>query len=77
MYIKRKNWDVSDISQQLRSIHSQVVNPCNDGFTASFCKKDLFTLKCLIEDLYADTPAFVTEHEWYEERTLGLLKQKT
>ena len=75
--MKRKNWDVLAISHQLRAMHSQAVNPYNDGFTASFCKKDLFTLKCLIEDLYANTPAFVNEHEWHEERTLELLKQKT
>lgn len=75
MYLKRKNWSINEIITQLHSIHYQTVNPWNDGFTASNCKKDLFQLKCLIEDLYNDTPTFVTEEEWYQERTLDLLKK--
>lgn len=75
MYLKRKEWNVNDITSQLRSIHYQAVNPWNDGFTASSCKKDLFQLKCLIEDLYNDTPTFSIEEEWYHERTLDLLKK--
>ena len=75
MHLKRKNWSISEITTQLRSIHYQAVNPWNDGFTASGCKKDLFQLKCLIEDLYNDTPTFANEDEWYQERTLDLLKK--
>lgn len=75
MYLKRKDWNINDIISQLRSIHYQAVNPWNDGFTASGCKKDLFQLKCLIEDLYNDTPNFSNEEEWYQERTLELLKK--
>lgn len=75
MYMKRKDWNVVDIMCQLRSIHRQAASPFNDGFVARDCKKDLFSIKCLVEDLYADTPNFVGEDAWHEERTLDLLKK--
>lgn len=76
MYLKKKTWDVADIIRQLRSIHSQVNNPHNDGYTASGCKQDLFQLKCIIEDLYDDTPTFVNEEEWLAKRTLELVARQ-
>lgn len=76
MHMKRKNWDVDDIARQLRAIYRQAASSYNDGYTASGCKHDLFILKCLIEDLYADIPSFAGEEKWYEERTLELLKKK-
>jgi hypothetical protein len=76
MYMKRKDWDIDDISRQLRAIHRQAASPHNDGFTAVGCKQDLFQLKCLIEDLYQDTPPFSGEEQWHEQRTLDLLKRQ-
>lgn len=75
MYMKRKTWDVDNIVQQIKSIHRQVNNGNNDGFTAFGCKKDLFIIKCIIEDLYSDTPTFSGEEEWYQERTFNFLKK--
>jgi hypothetical protein len=76
MHLKKKDWDVADVVRQLRSIHRQASSPYNDGFTASGCKHDLFQIKCIIEDLYADTPTFANEEEWQEQRTLDLLSRK-
>lgn len=73
--MKQKNWDVSDIVRQIRSIHRQINNPGNDGFTASGCKKDLFQIKCIIDDLYNDTPTFVNENEWHQQRLVEILKR--
>jgi len=73
--MKRKDWDVGTIIQQIRSIHRQVTNPNNDGFTAVGCKKDLFQIKCLVEDLYNNTPTFSGEEEWHQNRTVELLKK--
>lgn len=75
MYMKKKDWDVVNILTQLRSIHRQICNPYNDGWVASGCKHDLFQIKCLIEDLYADTPTFTVENEWHEKRLVELLKK--
>lgn len=76
MHRKKKDWDVAEIVRQLRSIHRQASSPYNDGFTASGCKQDLFQIKCIVEDLYADTPTFSIEEEWYEQRTMDLLAKK-
>jgi hypothetical protein len=76
MHLKKKDWDVADIVRQLRSIHRQASSPYNDGFTASGCKQDLYQLKCIIEDLYQDTPTFANEEEWHQQRTMELLAKK-
>lgn len=76
MYMKKKDWDIDDISRQLRSMARQAASPYNDGYTASGCKHDLFILKCLVEDLYADIPPFAGEEQWHQERTVQLLKKK-
>lgn len=76
MYMKRKDWDIDEISRQLRSMARQASSTYNDGFTASGCKQDLFILKCLIEDLYSDIPSFAGEEQWHEQRTLDLLKKQ-
>lgn len=76
MYMKRKDWDVDDISRQLRSMARQAASTYNDGYTASGCKHDLFLLKCLVEDLYEEIPTFAGEEQWHQERTLELLKKK-
>lgn len=73
MYTKKKDWDVGTIINQLRSIHRQVCNPYNDGFSASGYKYDLFQIKCLIEDLYQNTPTFANEDEWQQKRLLEIL----
>jgi hypothetical protein len=73
--MKRKDWDIDDVARQIRAIHRQAASPYNDGFTAIGCKQDLFQIKCLIEDLYADTPIFDEEDQWQEQRTLDLLKR--
>jgi len=76
MHLRKKDWDVGEIVRQLRSIHRQASSPFNDGFTASGCKQDLFQVKCILEDLYADTPKFANEEDWEKERTLELLKKQ-
>lgn len=76
MYLKKIDWDVADVVRQLRSMARQASNPANDGFTARGCKQDLFTVKCLIEDLYDSCPTFSGEEEWAEQRTIDLLRKK-
>ena len=76
MYMKRKDWDVAEVMRQIRAMHRQAASPYNDGFTAIGCKQDLFQIKCLVEDLYADIPTFAGEEQWYEQRTMDLLKRK-
>ena len=38
--------------------------------------KEIYQLKCLIEDIYQKLPTFVGEEEWEKERVAELLKRK-
>jgi hypothetical protein len=60
----------------LHKMSREISSPYNDGFTASGFKKELYELKCLIEDLYPDLPTFVGEDEWEKERLIQKLKKK-
>lgn len=72
-YIKK--WSVDDICRQLRAAAFQASDPRNDGWTASGCKRDLFQVKCVLEDLYSSLPYFVGEEEWEQQRLMDLLKR--
>ena len=71
----RKNWSLSDIENQIRTLSTEVSSPYNDGWTASSCKKELFQLKCFIEDQYSRLPKFACEDEWEQERLINILKK--
>lgn len=79
MNLKRKNWDVSNIASQLRSLSSQCANPHADGFTAFELKKDLYQIKELVENALARAPNFgQLEQDWLTEqekkRIINILK---
>lgn len=72
----KKHWDVADIVRQLHSCAQESMSPYNDGWTAMFAKKDLYYIKCLLEDLYEQCPNFPAEEaEWEKERLVELLKK--
>lgn len=62
----------AEIQRCLGEIHS----PYNDGFTSSYCKQDLYVLKCWLEDEYRRLPTFTGEEQWEQARMIDLLKQK-
>jgi hypothetical protein len=69
---KPNHADVRDtISQVLAEIHS----PYNDGFIQSSCKRDLYMLKCWLEDEYSKLPTFAGEEKWEQDRLIKILKQ--
>jgi hypothetical protein len=74
--MKNKPHVTEKIFDQIYYLASQSANPYNDGWTAKSCKKDLYRIKCLIDDLYSDLPTFVGEDEWEQERLIELLKRK-
>jgi len=61
----------SIIRRSLGEIHS----PYNDGFTAMHCKKELYMLKCWLNDEYSKLPTFAGEEKWEQVRLIELLKQ--
>ena len=58
------------ISASLREISS----PYNDGWTASYCKKDLYQLKSWLDREYKKLPTFSDEEQWEKELMWNQLK---
>ena len=59
------------IQKSLIEIH----NDRNDGFTQMSCKRDLYLLKCWLEDRYNQLPTFVGEEQWEQDRIVEILKK--
>lgn len=59
----------------IRSSLTEISSPYNDGFTSSYCKLELYQLKCWLEDEYSKLPHFVGEEEWEQQRIVDLLKR--
>lgn len=59
------------VRRQLAEIHT----PHNDGYIQMHCKKELYLLKCWLEDEYNRLPTFSGEEKWEQERLIELLKK--
>lgn len=60
-----------DIARCLVEIRS----PYNDGWTSSYCKKDLYMLKSWLDEQYKDLPKFSDEEQWEQQRIIDILKR--
>ena len=67
--------DISPAYSAIRKSLAEIGSPYNDGFTASYCKKDLYMLKLWLEDEYQRLPKFVGEEKWEQERVVEILKR--
>lgn len=72
----KKDWNTSDVYQEIRKLSVAVRDPCNDGWTASGCKHELYQLKCFIDDIYRDLPTFVGEEQWEQQRLVDIMKRR-
>lgn len=59
------------VGKSLTEIHS----PYNDGWTSCACKKELYLLKCWLQDQYTKLPTFAEEQEWEQQRLITILKK--
>ena len=59
------------IRKSLGEIHS----PYNDGWISSSCKRELYLLKCWLEDEYNSLPTFNGEDQWEQDRLVEILKK--
>jgi hypothetical protein len=66
--------NLSPAYQAISHSLEEIASPYNDGFTGSYCKRDLYLLKCYLEDAYKALPTFTGENEWEQERLLEILK---
>lgn len=62
-------------TDEIRRCLSEIHSAYNDGFTQMSCKKDLYLLKCWLEDEYRRLPHFSGEEQWEQERLIEILKQ--
>lgn len=61
-------WDIRRVLDEIKS-------PYNDGVIQNDCKKELYQLKCWLDEEYARLPKFVGEKQWEQERLIQLLKK--
>ena len=64
-------------ARDIQSLYLYGISTQTDAFTSCTCKRRMFLLKCLIEDLYKELPDFPQqEKEWEQERIIQLLRKK-
>ena len=68
MHLKKKDWSIENIVQQVRSLSRECSSHYNDGFTAFELKKDLYQIKFIIDDALKTSPDFSGEQEWLTEQ---------
>lgn len=64
-----------DAVAAIRSSLVEIQSPYNDGWTSAACKKELYQLKCWLDDEYAKLPKFFEETQWEQERLVNILKK--
>jgi hypothetical protein len=70
-----KKPDLNEAAWAIRQSLTEIKSPYNDGWTSSSCKKDLYQLKCWLDDEYRKLPTFVGEEVWEQDRLVEILKQ--
>jgi hypothetical protein len=73
MGFRKPNFNQAETA--LRGILGEIHSPYNDGFTSSYCKKELYQLKCWLDDEYRKLPTFTGEEAWEQDRLVEILKQ--
>ena len=68
--------NLDDAYRAIRRCMSRISDPYSDGFNAEFHKKDLWRLKCWLDETYQRLPTFASEDSWEQERMLEILKKK-
>ncbi len=64
------------LAEEYRQLYIEGTRAENDGFTTLGYKKQMYMLKCWMEDLYEMMPPMVGEEEFKKERVYNLLKFK-
>ncbi len=77
----KRDWEVGDIANKIRSISYESNSRYNDGFIQWGCKQDLYILKEIIDRELETSPHFgEMEDEWLKEREqqriINILKQR-
>ena len=65
-----------EVVSAIRHLAREASSPYSDGFTQCSYKRDLYVLKCYIEDVYKSCPEFPEqEKEWEQVRLMEISKK--
>lgn len=67
--------NLEDARNAISQAIGEICSPYNDGWTSMYCKRDLYLLKCWLEDRYDQLPRFSGEEQWEQERMVEILKK--
>lgn len=71
--------DSTNLDEAYRAIRrclGRITNAHSDGFNSEYHKKDLWRLKCWLDEHYSQLPTFSGESDWEKQRVLEILKKK-
>ena len=75
----RKPLDCNAVNHQIYMAGVEMRSPYNDGYTQWEIKKDLYTLKWILDEIMRTAPTFTGEDEFLEEhakeQTVRILKR--
>jgi len=71
-----KKPDLESVRWAIQKSLIEIHNDRNDGFTQMSCKKDLYLLKCWLDDRYMHCPTFTGEEQWDQDRIVEILKSE-
>lgn len=71
----KQSYSVDDVMRQISICYSEASNFRNDGYVTVGCKKDLYTIKCFLDNLYEQLPKTGQEETWEQERVVQILKK--
>lgn len=64
----KKNWDTSNILQDLHRMNREMSSSYTDGFTSFEIKKELYEIKFALDQILKDSPMFSGEQEWLTDQ---------
>jgi hypothetical protein len=65
----KKSWNEADIHRQIHAMARECASPYNTGFLTFEIKKDLYSLKELVDQALKDSPNFgQMEQDWLTEQ---------
>lgn len=70
---------LEDAVNAIRTALSEIRSPYNDGYVQMYCKRDLYLLKCWLNEQYDTLHKFPDEDqwakEWEKEKVIQILKR--
>jgi hypothetical protein len=68
-----KSWSVENITNQLRACEFAMQDPRMTGYVTWECKKDIFKIKFVLDEILDNSPTYIGEEAWLNEQA----KEKT